>query len=73
MSRQIGETFVLTITALPSNVPTIIRLRALLKAALRIHRFRCVAIKPANQPQNQAAASPIAVAPPIAAPAVDQH
>ena len=43
------ETFTLTIRALPSDVPVMIRLRRILKGLLRSYDFRCVSIVPVDQ------------------------
>jgi len=42
------ERYVLTIQSLPDEVPAIVRLRRVLKAVLRSHRFRCIEIRPAG-------------------------
>jgi len=48
------ERFSLTLQALPDpdGVPAIIRLRRVLKYALRVCRLRCVAIEPADGPRD---------------------
>jgi hypothetical protein len=40
-----GEVYELTIVAQPDTAPPIIRLRRVLKALLRVHRFRCTSCR----------------------------
>jgi hypothetical protein len=44
MARLKGERFVITLCAIAHPVPAILRVRALLKRALRDYRLRCVSV-----------------------------
>jgi len=46
--RQPRERFVLTLESLPEKVPSEVRLRRLLKLALRAFGLRCVRVEPEN-------------------------
>jgi hypothetical protein len=50
------ERFTLTVEALPDDVPAAVRLRSLLKRALRSFRLRCVSVAPAAKTSATATA-----------------
>jgi hypothetical protein len=44
MARLKGERYVITLCAMAHSVPAVLRLRALLKRALRDHQLRCTGV-----------------------------
>ncbi len=48
-----GETFTLTLHAVPHDVPAILRLRRLLKYALRGCAMQCVQIRAETEPETE--------------------
>jgi hypothetical protein len=52
VTRHPPERFLVELTALPDDVPPVVRLRKFLKRALRAYRLRCVRVESVKEPRQ---------------------